>query len=307
MKSRLVALPLALLSLLSVLAPMPASASVIYGDDTRVNYSELKDSRWKTLADSVPALFISNPLIEGPGDGTLVPQEIPSVEKNLGFCKDERFSQEPSLADCSGVLISPRQVLTASHCILSRAQCETTRIVFGYYMVGSKANTAFAKPDVYSCRAVRHSSTCSFGACDPDLEIVELDRDVTGRAPVGVPAVAPRLSAGMRIVSAGYTVGMPLKFDLDGRVLSDPDRLEYKAALDIGPGNSGGPVFDARDGSLIGLTIEGPSKPFSLRPYEYDAKNRCYRPQHCPMSGCADEQVHVQKIDRELLENLTQE
>lgn len=58
------------------------------------------------------------------------------------------------------------------------------------------------------------------------------------------------------LYTLGHPFGMPQKFTPDGRLLGLESGSIWKHDLDVFPGNSGSPVFSAKDFSLIGLVTE---------------------------------------------------
>ena len=78
------------------------------------------------------------------------------------------FSDQPSSAQCSGVLIDDDLVLTAAHC-LRALPCEEWRLVFGFYYIAPGVLNAIRSEDVFSSGVLR--GVLARGA--PDYEPTE--------------------------------------------------------------------------------------------------------------------------------------
>src|SRR5262249_45347261 len=82
----------------------PASSRVIYGTDDRLEVYEEPDAVLRDLAvRSVVALVFQNRVTIDAG-GAVTRSTVPLAQA-LRVCDDERFSSEPTLAHCSGVLV----------------------------------------------------------------------------------------------------------------------------------------------------------------------------------------------------------
>lgn len=241
--------------------------AVVYGSDDRYNLSEVKDGRLRALADASAVMVYAEQVTSG-GKGVVLrgmtrgqyasrsycaseSHPSPDCEKRYVPCA-EKFADEPAIGRCSGVLIGKRRILTARHCL--KEALSGIRWVFGYDDSSVRSGKSATVGNDLVFRPVRLVD--SGATADDDVAIVELDRDVPGRAPVKVANV---LSSGIgrSVFSFGYPLGMPLKFAFFGNVLAEEKGRYLYHDLDLQNGNSGSPIFDGKTGSVIGVNVRG--------------------------------------------------
>ncbi len=81
------------------------------------------------------------------------------------------------------------------------------------------------------------------------------------------------LAIGTQLTTIGHPMGLPKKITRNGLVMGKIGDHYLTTTLDAVKGNSGGPVFNADTGALIGLIVnQGIQHAFSM-----DRKERCYR------------------------------
>jgi secreted trypsin-like serine protease len=159
---------------------------------------------------------------------------------------------------CSGVAVASDLVLTAAHCVLENGK---------YKLVSFEGRRAVVKD---AARVIPHPQF-SPRADAPDLALVKL---AGSPSPKLIPAAfserrAPP-SVGERFVVAGFGVATQGQRKSAGTLraatlvatnrpssqqlsLVDPKKLGESAGLGVCNGDSGGPVFDERDGALVGI------------------------------------------------------
>lgn len=203
----------------------------------------------------------------------------PSLEHELNVCPDEKFSDQMAVANCSGVLVGPNLLLTASHCILGREKdfCNHYRWVFDY----TSDSDFIPKESVYKCTDVLESHYNSSKGID--WALIALDRIVEDRPAVNIRTTGkPNFDS--KLVMMGYPSGLPLKVTLNGEV-REINQHFIKTNFDSFSGNSGSPVFNIKSGLLEGILIRGEQD------YEYDSKSGCLRPLKCEQEGCSGEDI----------------
>lgn len=225
----------ALLLLLVACGPEEWSTSergLIHGADDRTEL-EAAPEPWRTLgltrtvALSWTSTFAPSGSVGGP---TL-------AEREPELCSDEPFLDQPSVADCSGVLLDDRTVLTAAHCL--DAGCEGLVVLRGYAL-GNAAVSSHRCVKVTGLEVAR------------DLARIEVTPELAGLAPLGFGS-PPR--PGDPVVAIGHPLGVPTKVDQGGVVVA-VEAAHFSATLDLYSGSSGSPVFDV-EGRLIGLASRG--------------------------------------------------
>jgi hypothetical protein len=240
------------LLLLASLAAAQFTGQVVYDTDDRVELHQLSDPRLLAIARSAVALFAAKNVDE---DGTVRSQHY---GRHYRLCRDEPFWDQPSGPDCSGTLIGPDLVLTAGHCVTSRAACARTRFVFGFAMATADQELSRVSPsDVYRCGALLGRLDQPAGA---DWALVRLDRAVSGRPPAKIWTGA--VATGTPLVIAGYPAGLPLKIAAGARVTKASHPAYFEADLDAYAGNSGSGVFHAQTGELLGVMVRGDAPDF---------------------------------------------
>jgi hypothetical protein len=184
-------------------------------------------------------------------------------------------------------------VLTAGHCIPKQKSCNEAALVFGFAYGTPGAEVArAAREDVYACRKLIAGGKDS----DLDFALIELDRDVTGRAPL-LAQEHPDYRAGHPLAMIGHSEGLPAKLADQAVIRSNPRRIQesdddtFESDLTSFTGNSGSPVFDALSGRVLGILVAGEN--------DYVRRGKCYVTKRCTPTGCAGEDVvKLDRLDR---------
>jgi hypothetical protein len=170
----------------------------------------------------------------------------------------ERFYHQPCAGFCTGVLVAPRIIATAAHCIrgISDSQraerLQQIRIVFGFHMRDTiSARTTFTDNDVYQPITIIERSDRNAD----DWALLRLDRDVVGAMPLRLRR-SGQIADGAAVGVLGHPCGIPAKYAGGARVRRNDARGFFRANLDAFGGNSGSPVVSL-EGVVEGLLIRG--------------------------------------------------
>lgn len=234
------------------------SSALIYGEDDRRDYFDVTSEPLRELLARSTVAFVDRSLVESDASGS-VRIAAPSYGESQGVCAGEPFADQPSAAQCSGVLIARDLVLTAAHCV-RRVACSDWRLVFGFYQEAPEQLRPLRESDVYACAEVASMSYARSGsATEVDHAVVVLDRPVDDeRQPVTPDLLDEPMRVGEPIAVIGHPAGLPGKVDGGGRVADvRADSLDYfLATSDTFDGSSGSGVYDA-DHKLRGLLARG--------------------------------------------------
>ena len=152
---------------------------VIYGVDNRYEVLDYPKKKFQRFARSTAAQ-ISKEFLQKKGEIFFL--KAKKLFEN-GVCKGERFSEQPSPANCSGFLIGEDLLVTAGHCVQSEEDCFDYRWVFGFKKNSSnQVVKEFSSENVFSCQKVL------IAKYDPlekiDYALIKLDRPVLMRKPL---------------------------------------------------------------------------------------------------------------------------
>jgi V8-like Glu-specific endopeptidase len=271
-------------------APLRAHApGVIYGQDSRYEYSEILNPSIRSLADATVVLVENSDLHETAHGQVYGHAKSWGEEDNL--CAGETYAEQPSLGFCSGTLIAPDLVLTAGHCIDDEKVCRKTSFVFDFKMPSAKSSVsplAFDSKSVYGCKDLVYR----VNANTSDFAVIRLDRPVTDRAPATMTSAPIQDHA--EVFMLGYPMGIPLKYANDSRVRFTRSH-SFMTDLDAFGGNSGSGVFSNETNELLGILVSGEDDTY------YDKKARCNRLLHCGTNSCRGETVMKISVLRQRL------
>lgn len=252
------------------------TVGVIYGEDS------VKDVRSAIPNSTVSVAFIPKDSFEK----FMKKEPVETVTDKVGFLEGIKWTNDPSLALCSGVLIAKDLVLTAGHCFENTGSCDDLNVVFGF----ESSPTVLETIKAVGCKEVIRDKDELIDS-GLDYALVRLEKEVN----IPVASIAKRdPDVGDEVYALGYPVGSPKK-KADGkirRVITEPGL--YNSNLDVYQGNSGSPVFSTKTHELIGIISTGES---DFEDSENSDDSDGTKVKHCTDDDCLGEIiVPIQKI-----------
>ncbi len=237
-----------------MLFALSAQAS-IYGNDNRKDLFETSNDI-QLLARSTVTLMRTDELT--PLENSFKYRDQINTHGKEGELQvGEPFYSQPSHSYCSGTLIAPNVVLTATHCI-QYIPATQTAFVFDYKMENSSDfKQEISKDNVY------YGKSIVFDIYDQsDFMLVILDRNVVGREPIHFNPDAVNTPIGTSVFIIHYPSGLPAKFSDDAEISSTYYEKQgnypaFKHDLDTFGGSSGAPIFDSNTHLMIGMLTMG--------------------------------------------------
>ena len=104
---------LALISLFFIFSVNAQAPKAIYGEDNRLDTKDVKSPLLKALAQSSAAQVHKSQMEV---KGTEVILHGPTLDEEFSLCEEERFRDQVTASNCSGVLVAPDIIATAGHC-----------------------------------------------------------------------------------------------------------------------------------------------------------------------------------------------
>ena len=157
---------------------------------------------------------------------------------------------------CSGTLIAEDLVLTAHHCVVERAPGGSfTSKVVPATAVQVELGGDFLPWGNVGLRAILAPS-CGEAGGKGDIAVLVLERKLVGMATIGVTDEAPRTGEGVYPQGFGRCAlsaeGIRRR-EREGGTVMAVSAGTFEAQASICPGDSGGPVLDARTHEVVGV------------------------------------------------------
>jgi V8-like Glu-specific endopeptidase len=232
-----------------------ATNKIIYGADDRLDVHAVADAGLVELSRSTAAMIPTWKIVyylDNPASESI--NRIMSLQNSHGVCAREAFSQQPTIADCSGFLVAPDKLVTAGHCVSEATGCGENVWAFDYKLdTPNSVIPSIPTDSVYSCKKVLKS------VLDPitkmDYAVVELDRPVADRRPLNFRR-AGKVALDTKLVVIGHPSGLPTKI-AGGAQVMESNEVFFRGNLDTYGGNSGSAVFNADTHEVEGILVRG--------------------------------------------------
>ena len=265
-------------------AEVKSELRTVYDTDDRISPSDAGAE----IASFTPTVALLSQRHRSPTPSNLQ-INAPKLGPVFGMCTDEPFYDERTLGDCTGFLVEPNLLLTASHCVKGEQACANRSIIFNFH---TPHQHEIKSNDLYFCKSI----PARLPVAEGDLALIELDRAVT--LDRGHRFLEPQIDShtetkNIRIL--GHSFGISLKVSaLESTPL--PDGHFFFAKADVSGGASGSPAFNPTTGALVGVLVSGESD------LQWDHSAGCNRNKVCNGMNCKGERFASAKSIRKLLE-----
>jgi hypothetical protein len=219
--------------------------AVIYGSDDRREVYDFDAGDWgrHIAGSSLVAIGLRSSLVAHGDDVVL---NVPTARERLNLCPEERFSEQPAFAECTGVALGSDLVLTAAHCLRLGPLSDLVALS-GYYYEQEGQLAPLHETDVHDIAGVIYEET--------DWGYVWLRLEPKGGALQPVAFEDDPIEMGMPVVSINHGAMLPAKIDKGGSAFPIDNRAFF-TTVDAFGGASGGPIFSP-GGELLGVLISG--------------------------------------------------
>lgn len=222
-----------------------------YGVDNRLEVTQATLPEHQAAAASVVAVMPLDGLERAVNGAFTVKTGV--FGRQHGLCPSERFWLQPaSGAIMTGVLVGKNIVATAAH-KLKEANLKDYCFVRDWRMVDSATPplTTVAASDVfYPDKIIKREYTTA----EADWMLIRLTGSTNNYVS---KLLKTRIPDRQPVYVIGHPYGLPAKF-ADGAIVRDnTPSHHFVTNLDTYGHNSGSPVFDALDHSLVGIVVRG--------------------------------------------------
>lgn len=242
-----------------------AAEKIVYGDDNRVDIVKVRSQKIQEISKAVAGRISNFSFSKNSDDGLVIKFDDIlklSDEWSMNVCSDEKFANQPTVADCTGFLVGENLLVTAGHCVLPAGAkvedditrgCVSNSWIFDYKMdkSGEIDLEHIDKNNIVGCKRVIKGKYTR----DEDYALIELDRKVTDRKPLTI-RTSGKVSVEETLFVIGHPSGLPQKF-ADGAKVFETQEHYFGTNLDTFGGNSGSPVFNAKTLEVEGILVRG--------------------------------------------------
>ncbi len=276
----------------------------IYGNDDRREAALVTDPATVSRARATVGI-LPRSLLQPQADGSYTYRTRHSTPGARPFCEGERFADQPQLPGCTGVLVGPDLILTAGHCVdlaplcnpqhdcaASQNVCPLLAFAFDWAVDPTTGQV----PERFQENQIAFCSQVIAGERDPvrhiDWALIRTDRFITDRTPAPLAGPTEIPTEGTPVVQISHVMGWPLKVLGGAEIMRVDDEHTLSSNTDTYNGSSGGPLFNARTGRLIGI-LEGGARDFDI---DHSQVTSCNRSHQCAaLNPCRGETY--QRVD----------
>ncbi len=265
------------------------SPKVIYGIDNRQDVKDVENEKLLkasvAVAGMVAKYSYSSKRVSGVQTISFTDVTLLSDSWGADVCRDERFADQPTVANCTGFFIGEDKLVTAGHCLLdgdgvienkTNDNCKNNDWVFNYQINKGESKVKLkdiSASHVYSCKKVIFAKVTG----KSDFAIIQLDRKVKDISPLKLRKEG-KVKVGDKLAVIGHPSGLPKKVAAGAEVLKTQRKEYFVTSLDTFGGNSGSPVFNTESMEVEGILVRG------KQDYIYSSRS-CQRVNICSSDG----------------------
>lgn len=255
--------------------------NAVYGEDTRKEIYEISDLLVLNAARATAAMIQTKFINQNDSGEYQISSGVYGKLQNL--CLNEKFYNQPAVANCTAFLIEKDLLMTAGHCV-KLMPCQSFSFVFDFQMKDqTNANLTFKEDQIYKCQQIERISVEN----KIDYATIRLNRPVSDRTPLNLRSYAD-INSTDELFLLGFPSGLPMKADLNIKARSMAEnKIFFTAEFDAFGANSGSPVINQKTSEVEGVLVRGEYD------FEWDSESNCRRVKKCAVGACKGEEATI--------------